>query len=175
MDLYIVNALSPFHTAVGAAFNTFTAFQDISPVDIPVIKGNTLRKGSKIEVEAEGEFSNTGTPNLTLGVYYGAVGVSWQSAATLTVTAATAWPWHLRWRGIVTALGATGSMTGQGIMDLGTALTTNSPSNFPATAAARVVAIDTTVDKAIGIGAAWSASSASNTLKVNNMSVLILN
>src|SRR6266508_2459518 len=64
-----VNTLDPFPTAVGAQFTTFTTNQDISPQPLPVIYGNELRVGSKIELEAIGEYGSTGTPTLILGFY----------------------------------------------------------------------------------------------------------
>src|SRR6266498_3245497 len=57
-----VNTLDPFPTAVGAQFTTFTTNQDISPQPLPVIYGNELRVGSKIELEAVGE---AGTASIT--------------------------------------------------------------------------------------------------------------
>lgn len=171
-----------YPAAAGAAFASFTALQDISPTPLPVVYGYQLRVGQKLELEAEGEFSNTATPTLSLAFLYGATAgaagtpaILAQSGAITTTTGATAWPWHLKARGIVTAVGATGTIVMQGILDLGTSLTAMASSAVPVTQALRTVTIDTTVNKLLGVGAAWGASSASNTIKVNNFSALLLN
>lgn len=175
-DVYYTSPVPPFHTAVGAFFNTFTTFQDISPTPRPAIYGNALRAGSKLEVEAWGVFSNTATPTLALGFYFGTAAVVLaQSAAITTTTGATLWQWHLKYCGVVVAPGTAGSIVGQGIIDLGTSLTAMTTAPIPVTDAARTVAIDTTVNKEIGVGAAWGASSASNTIKTNDLRVLVLN
>jgi hypothetical protein len=181
-DYYFVTPAPPFNSSVGANFNTFTTFKDVSPTPLPIIFANQLRPGSGIKIEAEGEFSTTVTPTLQFGVIYGAVagaagGVQLAlSSAITTASTVTSIPWHLFYRGLVTAVGATGSITGQGTLTLASSLTVfNTPVPMPITAALRTVAIDTTVSKLIGIGAAWSASSASNNVKVNNVSVLFLN
>jgi len=177
-DMYWVAPLAGdgFPTAAGTAFGTFTTFQDVSPQPLPLIMGSQLRMGTIIECEAEGEFSTTGTPTLSIGFYYGtAATVLAASAAITTASGAAAFPWHLKYRGKVIGQGASGSILGMGILDLGTSLTAFSNNACPTTAAARTVTIDTTTNKAIGVGAAWGTSSASNTIKVNNFSALILN
>lgn len=167
--------------AAGSAFNTFTSYQDISPTPLAVVYGYQLEVGQKLELEAEGEFSTTGTPTLQIGFIYGATagaagGTAFaQSAAITTGTGAAAWPWHLRVQCIITAVGSSGSMIAQGILDLGTSLTALSSSPAPVTQAARTVTIDTTANKLLGVGAAWGTSSASNSIKVNNFSALLLN
>ena len=180
MDIYLTTPVAPFHQAIGAAFNTFTARQDVSPRDLPTINGGTLRQGSKIQIDAMGEFSTTGTPTLSIGCYIGTVAgvittVLAEYTAAATGTGAAAWPWYLRWRGLVTATGVTGSVTGSGLVDLGTSLTTAAPITIPSTAALRVVTIDTTIARSIGICATWNASSASNQIKTYDLSVSLLN
>jgi hypothetical protein len=168
--------------AAGAAFASFTALQDISPLPLPVSYGYQLRQGSKIELEAEGEFSTTGTPTLSLAFLYGATAgaagtpaILAQSGVITTATGAAAFPWHLKARGVVTAVGTTGTIVMQGILDLGTSLTALAASAAPVTQALRTVTIDTTVNKLWGVGAAWGTSSASNSIKVNNFSALLMN
>jgi hypothetical protein len=71
---------------------------------------------------------------------------------------------------------AAGSMTGTGYLMLGTSLTAYAAAvPIPTTAAARVVAIDTTIARAIGVCATWGTSSASNSIKVYKHSVSIRN
>lgn len=173
--------LDPHPTARGAAKNTFTAFQDVSPLPLPALAANDLKVGTKIILEADGEFSTTLTPTLQLGFIYGATagaagGVTIAaSAAITTVSGAASFPWHMRYLGIVTAVGTSGTLYGSGILDLGTSLTALSPNALPITAAARSVTIDTTAAKLIGVGAAWGTSSASNSVTVDVFNVKIAN
>lgn len=181
MDLYLTTPAGPFHAAVGASFGTFTTRQDVSPTPLPVINGYQLRIGSKIKVEAEGEFSTTGTPTLALGLYIGTAAgaittVLAESSAITTGSGAASWPWRMEWRGLVVGpMGTSASVTGQGDLELGTSLTAFSTTAIPTTAAARTITWDTTIARAIGVCATYGTSSASNTVKVNNLSVLILN
>lgn len=178
-----VNSLDPFTLARGAAKNTFTAWQDISPLPLPATYANELKIGTAIELEARGEFSTTGTPTLQLGFIYGATAgatggtVLAQTAATATASGAAAFPWHLHYTGIVTAIGAAGlTIYGHGIADIGSALTTMTSTFYPVTAAARAVAsMDSTTMKLWGVGAAWGASSASNQIIVDVFSAVLYN
>lgn len=185
MDGYVTTPVAPFHPAVGATFGTFTARQDISPAPVPVILPYQLRIGTRLTVEAFGEVSTTATPTLVLGVYAGTgVGNTAAPAAITTVLAETsamsfataaAWPWYLKWMGVVTALGVTGSVVGTGVCEAGTSLTAMSDFAMPITQALRTVAWNTSVANAIGVCGTFSASSASNTVKVNNLYVSLLN
>lgn len=186
MDIYLTEPAGPFSAVVGATFGTFTTKQDISQVPVPVIPGGKLRPGSRIKIEAEGEFSTTATPTLVLGFYVGdAIGASTGAPATIAATlgetaaitlgTATAWPWRLEWRGLVTAVGTAGTVVGQGDCEIGTSLTAFSSFAIPATQALRTVTINTAVPKPVGVCATYSASSASNTVKVNNLTVMIMN
>ncbi len=179
-DGYVTSPVGPFPTAVGASFGTFTTRQDVSPQPLPVILPYQLRLGSKIKVEVEGEFSTTGTPTLTLGIYIGTIAaaittVIAESSAITTASGAAAFPWRLEWRGIVTALGTSGSVVGTGDLELGTSLTAYTTTPIPITQALRTFTWDTTIARAIGVCATWGTSSASNTVRVNNHSVLLLN
>lgn len=184
-DGYITTPVPPFHTAVGASFGTFTTRQDVSPAPVPVILPYQLKIGTRISVRAFGEFSSTATPTIVLGIYTGSgAGASGAPSAITTVLAETgtvslataaAWPWALEWSAIVTALGTSGSLVGTGVCEAGTSLTALSDFAMPATQALRTVTFNTTVANAIGICATFSASSASNTVKVNNLLVSLLN
>ena len=121
---YWVVPVPPLHILSGAAFNTFTAYQDISPKPDIKMPANILEPGSGIELLAQGHFSNTGTPTLSVGFYWGTAAVPLgQSAVITTTTAATAWPWRLYYRGRVRTIGTTGTIYGQGEFTLGTSLT----------------------------------------------------
>jgi hypothetical protein len=177
------NALDPFPAVRGGAANTFTTAKDVSPVPLPMLAANELKLGSKLELEAYGEFSTTGTPTLQIEFLYGVASTALAStgvilaasAAITTATGAAAFPWHAKWVGIVTAVGPTGSIYGQGVLDLGTSLTAFTAAAMPVTAAARAVAIDTTLAKTLGVGAAWSASSVSNSIIVDHFTAKIIN
>jgi hypothetical protein len=185
VDGYVTTPVAPFHTAVGASFGTFTTRQDVSPLPVPVILPYQLRIGTRIKIEAEGEFSSTATPTIVLGFYIGSgFGASGAPSAITTVLAessaislatAAAWPWRMEWRGLVTALGTSGQLVGQGDVEAGTSLTAFTSSAIPTTQALRTLTFNQTVANAVGVCATFSASSASNTVKVNNMSVLLLN
>ena len=163
-----------------AAYASSSSITDVSPGAASngafVIPANSLTIGSTITVEALCKFSNTGTPNLTLGVYYGGVAGTKLAAtgATATTTGATNWPVRLKYVGTVQSLGTSGSIVGGGYVMLGTSLTafTLIPIDAAATAA---VTIDTTAAKALTLGATWGTLSASNTLTCMNFVVTVTN
>jgi hypothetical protein len=183
MDAYYTTPVGPFHVAAGAAFGTFTTRQDISPIPCPVILPGMLRVGTQIKIEAEGEYSTTGTPTLALGFYAGLVGNTGIPAGLTTIIAdsvanttgagtAAQWPWRLMWRGLITALGVTsGSVLGAGSCEFGTTISALTLTAVPITAALRTVTRDTTIAWCIGVCGTYSASSASNTVKVNSLLV----
>src|SRR5216117_33669 len=95
----IAECIGPFHTAAGAAFNTFTTKKDVSPVPIPVILGGKVIRGTKMSIMGKGEFSTTGTPTLALGFWFGtrALSITGDIALSSTITTgsgAAAWPWE---------------------------------------------------------------------------------
>lgn len=173
---YWVAPVPPLHTVDGTALANSTTLTDISPAPAIVLPANTLEAGSEIEIRAMGQFSTTGTPTLLLGLYYGAVaGVALAtSGAVTTGTGAAAWPWMLEWRGVVRAIGSSGSLNGQGRLYLGTSLTALSLVAIPTTAGARTVTIDTTAAKSVTVGAQWGTASASNTVTCNDISVKLV-
>lgn len=182
MDIYLVTPVSPFPTAAGASFGTFTTRQDVSPQPLPVIQGGTLRLGSKLWMKATGEVSSTGSPTLILGFYFGTVGgvitanAFWESGA-ITIATGAAWPWDIELLATVTGpLGTAASIVGQGTLQMGSSLTAFANSAVPITQALRTVSVlDTTIARAVGVCATWSASSGSNTVKTNSHSVVLIN
>ncbi|MBV9290968.1 MAG: hypothetical protein JO222_00855 [Frankiales bacterium] len=183
MNYTYENLLDPFPSARGTAANTFTTSKDVSPTPLPATAANELKLGSKVELEAFGEFSTTGTPTLQLGFHYGVAAGALSSTGVIlaasgvitTASAAASFPWHLKWLGIVTATGATGAIYGSGILDLGTSLIAFASSALPITAAARSVTIDTTTAKTFGVLAAYGTSSASNGVTVDLFTAKIIN
>lgn len=180
MRLPIAGPLTPLHIADGAAFTTFTTFQDVSPVPQLVLPQQMMDAGTELFLYAHGEFSTTGTPTLSIGFWFnGAAGAAptsilAQTTATTTGTGAAAWPWEAWWRGRLRSIGSSGSFKGVGGINLGTSLTAYSLIPMPATQAARTVTVDTTANRAVGVGAAWGTSSASNSITCYNLSALAI-
>lgn len=180
MRLPIASPLTPLHVADGASWNTFTAFNDISPVPQLVLPQQMMDVGTEIYLYANGEFSTTGTPTLSIGFWFnGAAGAAptsilAQSNTITTGSGAAAWPWEAWWRGRLRTIGSSGSFKGEGSLVLGTALTTSSISPLPITQALRTVTVDTTANRAIGVGAAWGTSNASNNIICYHLSALVL-
>jgi hypothetical protein len=177
-------AFPPFAPAIGAAFASFTTKQDVSPLPLPILSANAVDLGTILKIEAEGEFSTTGTPTLGLGLYAGVPGASGGGTITSTLadsslittgTNAASWPWRLEYRGKFVTLGTAGSIVGCGTLELGTSLIASTSVPIPITLALRTVAINTSVANAIGVAAAFSASSASNIVKTYAITASLLN
>lgn len=178
---YLVTPLTPIHVVDGAAFASFTTFQDISPAGQLVIAQQQMDAGLEVILEAEGEFSNTGTPTLSIGFWInGAAGAApttilAQSSAITTASGVTGVPWQAWWKGRIRATGPSGSINGQGGLRLGSSLTafaTDVP--IPITKALRTVSPDLSASRAVGVGAAWGTSNASNSITVNRLSGLLV-
>lgn len=163
----------PLNFADGSAYASSVTLTDVSPAPQVTVPAYLLELGTTICLKARGEFSNTGTPTLLLGFYYGGVAGTAlaASSAVTTTTGATAWPWELQWEGKVRALGSSGSVKGTGRLLLGTALTSYALRPVPEVAASRTVTIDTTTAKAVTVGAQWGTNSSSNTLTCYDLSV----
>jgi hypothetical protein len=179
------NTLDPFPTTRGASFNTFTTSKDVSPTPLPVSYGNELRLGSRVELEAWGEYSGTTGNTMQLGFAYGittpggllSTGITIAAGALTAVgTSPAAWPWHMHWCGVVTTTGTAGVIYGQGQLDLGSSLTAYTTSVIPQTAAARsVTGFDTTVTKAWSVFGQWGTSAAGNIIIVDVFTAKVLN
>lgn len=178
------NVLDPHPIARGAANNTFTTAKDVSPTALPVSYANELKIGTKVQLEAAGEFSTTGTPTFRLGFAYGITSIGGLlstgvelAASDLVATAsgAAAWGWHINYFGLITAIGTAGTIYGSGFIDLASSLIAAASKPIPVTAAARSKAIDTTVMKTWHVFAEWGTNSASNSVTVDYFSVKIEN
>jgi len=176
MKLTFEQHLEPYYDAAGTAYASSTTITDVNPTPNPQLYAGQLRKGTMIEMHAYGTFSNTGTPTLILGFYYGAVAGTAlvASSAVTTTTAATNWAWVLHYEGQVRSEGATGTIMGHGVVEFPTSLTAFTPRRLPETALATVT-IDTTVAKALTVGATWGSNSASNTLTCHGFRVSLRN
>jgi hypothetical protein len=183
MDAYYATPLSPFAPAIGANFNTFTTKQDVSPLPLPILPANACRLGTCLKIEAEGEWSATGTPTLVLGFYCGIPGASGGGTITTTfaesvastLSANTSFPWRMEYRGKIVTIGTAGSIVGSGDLELGTSLSAVTTTTIPITLALRTVAINTSVANAIGVCATFSASSASNNVRTYQLTASLLN
>jgi hypothetical protein len=183
-DFYASTPVGPFNTAIGAAFNTFTARQFCDPLPVPVILPYQMRPGTRLKIEAEGEYSTTGTPTLVWGIALGIPGATGalatpivlaESSVITTPSGAAAFDWRLEYKGVVTATGTAGSITGTGTLEQGITLTTRTSFPIPITLALRTVAIDTTIARGVGMVFTFGTSSVSNQVKVYNCTVILQN
>jgi hypothetical protein len=158
----LLNSPSP---GAGTALASSTTLTDISLAPQFVLPANFLQVGSSLRLTAFGTFSNTATPTLIVGFYYGGVaGVALAATnAYTTTTAASTWSWRAEVTATVRTVGATGTVMVQGSYQNPTSLTASALIPMPAVALATVT-IDTTAAKAITVGAQWGTSSSSNTI-----------
>lgn len=163
---------SPQPTAAGTALANSTTLTDISQAPQFTLPANFLQAGSALRLTAHGVFSNTGTPTLIVGFYYGGVaGIALAAtAATTTTTGATNWSWRAECLVTVRSTGSSGTAWTQGQFANPTALTTQSSIVMPGTAPAAVT-IDTTAAKTLTVGAQWGTASASNTITLHGFYV----
>lgn len=149
------------------AYNTSITLTDVSPVPQFTINAGTAYVGKAWRVHGMAKFSNTLTPTLLNGIYWGGVaGVKLcATAATTTTTAATNWQIQIEALIVCRSTGTAGTLLASGNVRLGTSLT--AATYIPMDSIAPAVAtVDTTTNKTLTWGAKWSASSASNTLTV---------
>jgi len=156
----------------GTALASSTTLTDISPAPQVVIPANYLFVGQRIRMHAFGIFSTTSTPTLLLGAYYGGVSGTLLAATTTITTGsgAASWPWTLDLDIFVRTAGATGTVWCNGIVNLGTALSTMAASFIPVTQT-QPITIATTTANALTVGAQWGTSSASNTITCEDLYV----
>lgn len=139
----------------------------MSPGANIVLPANYYYPGMLFRWTAWGIYSTTGTPNLTLGQYYGGVAGSAlaATAATATGSGAANLMWHMTGTTRITTLGTSGSADSFGLAH-GIAATASTPVLMPVSSASgNAVTINTTTANAWTVGATWGTNSASNTLK----------
>lgn len=181
-------------TAPGTAKNTFTTEVQINdtagmgvqchlPADFWFPnKPNSIGRG--IRVVARGILSTTGTPTFTFTVRLGAAGsitaaIALGSAAITTGSGVTNQAWEFEGDFILEAIGAAGAnSTGRGTGQMqGGGLA--SPFNFPlwggAASPGTVATVDTSITNYVNFNVACSASSASNTVTLQQLLVYGLN
>jgi hypothetical protein len=157
----------------GSPLASSAALTDVSAAPQLTIPGYSLQPGSVLRLTAEGVFSNTGTPTLLLGFYFGGIAGTALAAsgAITTITAATNWRWRMVYEGVVRTIGSSGTIMGGGILYMPASLA-QFQAAYPIPAVAQAaVTIDTTTAKTVTVGAQWGTSSPSNTLTVNKFLV----
>ncbi len=150
----------------GAAYASSAAATDVSPAPqfMSQTFGSNVYVGQRFKFTAWGIFSNTGTPTLNLGIYYGGVAGTAlaTSGAVTTTTGATNWWWRIEVDSEVITLGSSGAIRSYGWIDIPTSATAVTRQQMSATA--QDVTVNTTTNSALTVGATWGTSSASNTL-----------
>jgi len=158
------------------AVNTFTVLQNITPsaTTLPdiTIPANYLTVGTAWRTTTIGRYSTTVTPTLQLAHCLNGAGTTLAiCAATTTASGAANLTFMIQTVSVVRAVGTSGTVMCGGFVSGLTALAVAmAPASAPATAA-----INTTASNTLTAAAAWSASSASNTLTVHSHVVEILN
>lgn len=174
--LYVVDQLPPIDVANRPAVASFTTFQDIYGAPQKILPKSRMDVGISLDLEAWGEYSSLTGAAFSLGFWFNGAALAApttilaQTSVFTTGTTPAAWAWHLHWMGTLQAIGtgaAGGTWQGQGTCDLASSLTAMTGTPMPITSALRTVTCDVTADRAIGVGASWGASSASNTVTVH--------
>lgn len=154
----------PGEGAGSALANTTTA-TDISPSPQLTLPAGYMYIGQRLRVVGYGIFSTTGTPNLTLGVYYGGVAATLLAGTGTVATGnnAASWPWRIQAEIYVRSLGSSGTVWVNGIVFLGTSLTAMTPLWIP-NSQTQPVTVNTTTANTLTVGATWGSASSSNTI-----------
>lgn len=149
----------------GTAYASSNTATDVSPA--PQFLSQTygpMYPGQKWRFTGYAIASNTGTPTLNLGVYYG--GVAGQALATsgavTTTTAMSSWWWRIEVISEVITIGSSGAVRSFGWIYIPTSATAVTVQQMSATA--QDVTVNTTTNSALTFGATWGTSNASNTL-----------
>jgi hypothetical protein len=150
----------------GVALATSVTLTDISPAPQLTLPAGFLGLGSRLRLTAWGVYSDTTTPTLLIGFYYGGVAGTALCSIPATTLGSTVSNKLFKAEATmeVVAVGATGSARVAGHVDLDTVRV---PTATPQTA----VTIDTTSAKTITVGAQWGTSSASNTVQLMDLIV----
>ncbi len=166
------NAVSGSGLGAGSAYASSATLTDVSPA--PQYTSQTwgpLYVGQKWRWVAYAIASNTATPTLLLGVYYGGVtGTALcTSGAITTTTAMSAWTWRIEVDSEVISTGTSGTIRSYGWIDIPTSATAVTRQQMNGTA--QDVTVNTTTTSALTVGAQWGASSASNTLTIKGFKI----
>ena len=135
---------------------------------------NYLQPGQQYLVKANGIVSNTGTPTLLVGLYWGAaagVALATTGAAT-TATSLSNATWELEALLRVDAVGTAGSIRTIGHVSGPYAAYTMIPAS---SSSGNNVTVDTSTAKVLTVAAQWGSSSASNSIQLMQFAVVRLN
>jgi hypothetical protein len=179
-----VNALR-LDTASGTAIGNSTTETIIFPnYTFPAY---ALENGRRFRITASGQYSTTGTPNLTFRVRWGGVGGTLVATSGVVVTGSgvTAAQWRVEVDVQTRSNGATGTFMAQGvaIVGSGTAPTVGSATGAPGIAlmsaggitTPATATVDLTAATALSITAEWGTANASNTLTGLTYAIELLN
>lgn len=170
----------------GASYNTSTTLTDVSTNPQYVLPPNTVTTvGQTLYFSAAGVYSDTGTPTLILGIYKNtqttaggtAVGGAALGAST-TITGGSTQTnllWQVELFCTFQAVGTSGTCISSGSVIVGLTTTTQTVQQIPFTTPQTAVAFDTTKPTILGVGAKWSASSASNIVICQQYNIRLLN
>jgi hypothetical protein len=133
-----------------------------------------LQVGMQFRVKARGIISNTGTPTLLLGLYYG--GVAGTALATTgavaTVASLSNNIWSLDADLRIDGVGTGGAIRTLGVVSGPYAAATSLPAS---SSSGNSVSVNTSTANILTVGATWGTASASNTLQVVMFTVERLN
>jgi hypothetical protein len=157
----------------GAALSNSAVATDISPAPQLTLAADAISKGGEVlKCYAAGRLTTPGAavPTLALGVYWGGVaGVALgTNAAVAPVISAAAWLWSLETVTVFRVPGASGTFSAwtTGVLWLpATVSTFQAAYTIPGTAPAAVTTGDTTVARALTIGATWGSAVAGTTVQ----------
>lgn len=164
---YGVVPLPPFHVAAGTA-NTSAALTSIAPAPDVVLGANFLELGSRLEFQAWGTFTSTGTPGtVTIGIYLSPAAAAIATGHALAITAAivpvasqTNRVWRLEGNASVRTIGAAGANSSIIAACEVSNITSNGTDMAPATAPA-ALAYDNTITQNVRLGMTASVATGS--------------
>lgn len=179
-------------TAVGATLNTFTTETQANTTAAMGVQAhlppdffapNNVQTGRTLRIVARGILSSTATPTYTFTVRAGASGnitsaILLGSAALTTGSSVTNQFWELQGDVTLTAIGAAG--TNSTVRGIGSVLSSGlatvvNPVYGGAASPGTVATLDTSVTNYINFNIACSASSASNTITLQQLLIFGLN
>ncbi len=167
MRAYGVVPLPPFHVAAGTA-NTSSALTSIAPGPDVIIPANFLELGSRLEFQAWGTFTSTGTPGtVVIGIYLSPAAAAIASGHALAITSAltvkaslTTAVWRLEGNASVRTIGAAGTNSSIIAACEVSNITSNGTDMAPATAPA-AFAYDNTISQNVRLGMTASVATGS--------------
>ena len=150
----------------GSALANTTTITDISPAPQLTLPAGYLYIGQRIRVVGYGIFSTSGTPNLTLGIYYGGVaGTLLAGTGTVaTASGAASTPWRIQLEIRVVTLGSSGTVWCNGLCTSPASTLTVPPLLWIPNSQTQPITINTTTANALTVGATWGTASSSNTI-----------